>query len=1479
MITEAQKKAAKLMQYEARRDFLRQHVAVVAKKTKIPYNALKTNIQASKSHKERIEAYQSEISSLENYLNEIKTKSLEQKPYINIVLAAKLGEDSEGISRTTSKRFGQLAQGRDPFVHLDETGVRLVWKSKQDAENFMAALIAHGLSPKIMQEGLNNEEVPENMRQLADTEKYQGASCYTVRVPHLQIEQLVALAQYHPYNCEAVVREWYAARKLDRPQLLGQEIDKAPKQKETNASIYQTEALRVKYSDTHDLVRLTVAAQDTRSDEKIKKKHHVVILLDDSGSMQGPKMTAANEALQQFLESLDDDTLVSIQPFNAKTLANQVPAKKIKEQVSQYCNTPATGGTPLVQVLASSAVFLREQNGADNIISTEELNNTTIALLTDGQDSSNGSGSQALIAMQESEYHSALLLPALDVPGINSDNFISYGLPGFGCRQLPVIFPISIGSDSDANFMNTLATSLKTPQAYVDQSNVNTGIQVAINYLKQMRGRVGRAFIGISYQTGGKEVSVGQEEQNLFFGRTRDVYITVPKDAKDFEMFQMVDESYEKEAQPALASVTTDPEITKTVCNAYVEQQLVELKLTFDQDVSDITADMSTHSDGSFSTRGALSRGGILNPPGRGDFSRGNISRGNISNNLPLHHSAKQNQPIDILAESAKAVAAAKQAKDAATKAAQALEIYKIAKTALESANKNEAEQETKNATKAHEEAKKAAKEAQEAAAAAADAYNKVFDASEKVEEDKVDEHLKANQAKETQNPTSSAIIKAFKIFAPKSPENNTQHQKIPAPTKQVIGEAVTKAGTAAEEASESSSTATSILADIDNYSKIVALDVLKKATIDQLKMMQKVCDNAQILNDIQLFIQKIQKADIKRPQIDQFKPTREQIAQQTQIRLGQQAVPKAEIEAKKKAKAKLDGNKTALKTVDDVVALIKGDSLAAAIDLLKANPGLMNQKSTDKFLTTPLIFVIAYMQDKYKAETIAFREFINEIINLKDVDFTLQDNTGNTVLHRAAWSGEFDLCKQLIIKAKTANQLDALKKVKNNTSVGATTGETVFDNIRHTGNTRLTVEQKKELQKLMGTKIDFILSSELDLAKKCSQSPVYLNHHEDKNWNTMLMLLLQMIPAAKTIQEKQQLRAQVHELLDNHWQQIDFTEANFNGDTALHNAIWFQEYALARKIVTLASLKNPSQLEAVLAARNTIGQDVIIGATTKTFRGGEVPHMNLAAQGKESLRAFGISHGKALPVIMLSVMNAPDLIEDGEPITLETLIGKIISRMKLELIYVDHEDDTSETEILMASIAALTELLSSYNQLRAWLEVSASIKSGLAPQQLTELNHLLTVHGKEFEGYNSMSFLESSPINALEKLINKIQDPKYKSITAAQILKSLLVKLRAQCSNETLMDALNFVQSNLDNLPQSEGVIGASLPANISNELLRQLYTDAYDILNRYKGYMSGEVATLNDFIESVYSTQPKVKEREVNEDVKNAEEAIFVF
>lgn len=587
-----------IMELESRRNFLREHAIrfteiMQAELTDVPREADK-EVQL-----------RAEIQYYTDALTRFKTENTTLEQGIDLVLAPKIGLDTEGISRTLGARFAQLTPSAgEPFVQLQEDGITLYWKNNLDngASRFAAALHQHGMTAATQTQALPDQYVPNFMSELEPEQRYQGSTAQCVRITHSQVDHLLALAQFHPYLCKAVVSDWYRARDLDRASLLTQELLIQRQSPTDTAPLSFVSATRMPLPGQEDLVQIVVAASE--EEQRAEHRHHMVILLDDSISMDNGSMVAANSALRKFLENLPSNSMVSIQPFNAKTLCYRMPIDTLRQNLAAYCSTRANGGTPLTEIMTNSAVFLRA-HPEDYLISEEELNHTTIALLTDGQ--LNGSFESTLVAMQTSK--NAHLLGSIDtttIPGLRLENFISYGLDHLQARQMPVCLPISIGQGSDETFMRQLAHAFGAPEVFIKtDADQEKDSDAAMDILSQMRSRVPRAFVGLGYCSAeGAQAAVGQEESNIFCGRTRTIYVRIPSNASNLQF--CVNDDLRTVYHDRV--IETDIDSRPDMLNDYLRQQLHHIRMTFSAQAAAMTTHATSYSQGG-------RRGGTVEAP------------------------------------------------------------------------------------------------------------------------------------------------------------------------------------------------------------------------------------------------------------------------------------------------------------------------------------------------------------------------------------------------------------------------------------------------------------------------------------------------------------------------------------------------------------------------------------------------------------------------------------------------------------------------------------------------------------------------------------------------------------------------------------------------------------------------------------------------------------------------------------------------
>jgi len=592
---------------QARRDFLEKHAYML--------NAQKilgsqTDLFPVFTAPDRNQPLPQQIKVLSDYLNQLKSyfsknpKFKQQLKKLNLVLLEDNVDEKAGISRSLGKHFTALIQPeKAAFVELAKSGLQFYWSSQAAQEEFAALLSAYDIAFEKKRASAPQHEDYKN-----DT--------FLVEVSHLDVPKLLSLCQYHPYNLTPALNQLYAAKQLSRTACL---VELAAKKAQENllpelptSIIEMIDTQRITFNQTEDLISLKFACLSDEQTHQKKTPQHIVILLDDSGSMNGEKMAAANKALSNFIKKLPDETLISLQPFNAKTQLVRLSVRDIKNlpQATQnkIFNIPATDSTPLIESLGASAAFLRKK-GDDLLISEEALNNSTIVLLTDGQDNSNRTAKNAITFMQNSSLPAqsgvATSLSALDLTGLAQNqqdaNYgtlseetkgIAYGVNGFSCLQLPVIFPIGIGADSDQAFIDTLAEDLSCPNAFINtnsaqnQSNNTTiekQIDSAFDTLTQIQGRLPAISIGIRYynpETQQDEIKT-LEIPNVFIGRSREIQLPIPKNARSVKIFILSDKG-----NTLISGHSTPAEARKneSVVNQYCKDELIKLRIAFNQE-------------------------------------------------------------------------------------------------------------------------------------------------------------------------------------------------------------------------------------------------------------------------------------------------------------------------------------------------------------------------------------------------------------------------------------------------------------------------------------------------------------------------------------------------------------------------------------------------------------------------------------------------------------------------------------------------------------------------------------------------------------------------------------------------------------------------------------------------------------------------------------------------------------------------------
>jgi len=119
--------------------------------------------------------------------------------------------------------------------------------------------------------------------------------------------------------------------------------------------------------------------------KKNKKHANIVLVLDTSGSMGGPKIANAKQGATMLIDMLGDEDQLSLLPFNsdvrwvAKGMKMEKQRAEAKRQVNTYF---AGGGTALYRAVEEASKYLEENPTPKRI--------SAIVVLSDGEDTDGG---------------------------------------------------------------------------------------------------------------------------------------------------------------------------------------------------------------------------------------------------------------------------------------------------------------------------------------------------------------------------------------------------------------------------------------------------------------------------------------------------------------------------------------------------------------------------------------------------------------------------------------------------------------------------------------------------------------------------------------------------------------------------------------------------------------------------------------------------------------------------------------------------------------------------------------------------------------------------------------------------------------------------------------------------------------------------------------------------------------------------------
>lgn len=472
--------------------------------------------------------------SLVERLNEIKSFLQQRDMFsylhtiqkIQFILLEKIGIDTAGISKTIGQHLRQLRlnnQSRSLFVELDIHGLNIYCDTNIGRDELSGYFESLGI------EFSKHESSPLD-------QDYVDAA-YVIQVGHTSIEKLLYFVQYHPYHLHKALDDLYQAKGLKRSLCVVNAL-----QSESIKSFYPQDknldvgdVCRGEFSENQDLLTVEVAALQAKSNIKAK---HIVLLVDDSGSMKtNNRMSSVKQAIKKIIDTLPDETIITIQPFNAINCVTKKSIGEIRANNTLYqkaTNMSADGGTPLGETLINSALFLRTNDSPQ--ISIEALNQTTIVLLTDGEPTDIRQADKVIEAIHDGSMVS--YKSNFNYMGENKDIF--YGVGKFAPPQLPPVFTVAISEDAHYKFIKELSDLLDSPFLFVSdkKGNIAEDLDTAFETLTALSGRIPHVFVGISYWNPkeSKQVMCAESIHNLFYGYSKTVNFNIPACATNIKV-------------------------------------------------------------------------------------------------------------------------------------------------------------------------------------------------------------------------------------------------------------------------------------------------------------------------------------------------------------------------------------------------------------------------------------------------------------------------------------------------------------------------------------------------------------------------------------------------------------------------------------------------------------------------------------------------------------------------------------------------------------------------------------------------------------------------------------------------------------------------------------------------------------------------------------------------------------------------------
>ncbi len=355
--------------------------------------------------------------------------------------------------------------------------------------------------------------------------------------------------------------------------------------------------------------------------------------------------------------------------------------------------------------------------------------------------------------------------------------------------------------------------------------------------------------------------------------------------------------------------------------------------------------------------------------------------------------------------------------------------------------------------------------------------------------------------------------------------------------------------------------------------------------------------------------------------------------------------------------------------------------------------------------------------------------------------EMEMQDDGGNTVLHYAAFHG-FSHELTLMTSQLSDEQLVRLETCRNKNVIGATLGETIADNVRHG---RLEDTFKKD-----------ILQQLTPQARRPSGYDEN-NRHSNPEWNTVLMDRLSSLREATGDDKIDQRQRVLNFIREN---RLNLCAQNYNGNTALHFALWNAEFEVALAILNAALKQGKPALQDVLSARNRTGETHLQDSTHQYHSGGEVPSMNLSSRYTANFSDELILNTLLEECAQKLMTEVPDEFNQWQIENLhkyceakDTGTDKYsqlqVASDLIEFARIKLTKDGSNEKII-------EDIYKKIRSIHLFTDVVTFLLRYLRPACQVELRELNETYQRQLEGCDPYHYLRSTPVLALHNIHKK---------------------------------------------------------------------------------------------------------------------------